>query len=297
MKLFYESGGTKNEEKLSVQLQESASIEERFQQFLSASAAKGLSDKTLKTYREHLHCISKHLDITAPLSGLTKQAAEDMISSMRQSGLSANSISSYVRAFKSFLTWCNEEGYSSVSIQHFKPKDTVKEIYSDDEIERLLKRPKADCSFCEYRNWVIIQFFLNSGCRAATIRNVQNRDVDLGSKQVTFRHTKTGKIQVIPLCSTLALRMKDYMRIRGGEADDFLFCNEYGAQLTENALRLAIERYNRNRGVHKTSLHMFRHTFARKYLIDCGGDAFTLQKLLGHSTLEMTKHYCASSPS
>ena len=51
--------------------------------------------------------------------------------------------------------------------------------------------------------------------------------------------------------------------------------------------------YNRSRGVEKTSIHLFRHTFARKYLVDCGGDAFMLQKLLGHSTLAMTKHYCA----
>ena len=124
--------------KLSMQVQESASIEERFQQFLSASAARGLSDKTLKTYREHLRCISKHLDITAPLSSLAKSDTESMITSMRTSGLATNSISSYVRAFKSFLTWCNEEGYTSIALQSFKPKDTVKETYSDEEIEKLL---------------------------------------------------------------------------------------------------------------------------------------------------------------
>ena len=83
------------------------------------------------------------------------------------------------------------------------------------------------------------------------------------------------------------------MRIRKGEPEDYLFCNEHGEMLTENALRLAIVRYNQQRGVKRTSIHMFRHTFARKYLLDCGGNAFTLQKLLGHSTLEMTKRYCA----
>lgn len=62
--------------------------------------------------------------------------------------------------------------------------------------------------------------------------------------------------------------------------------------LTEDALRHAITRYNKGSGVNSTSIHKFRHTFARKYLLDCGGNAFTLQKLMGHSTLNMTKHYC-----
>ena len=83
------------------------------------------------------------------------------------------------------------------------------------------------------------------------------------------------------------------MSKRGGADEDYLFPNESGAQLTENGLRCSIARYNKRRGVSKTSIHLFRHTFARKYLVDCGGNAFTLQRLLGHSTLDMTKHYCA----
>lgn len=51
---------------------ESSSIQERFEQYLSAASAKGLSSKTLKTYRQHFHCISKHLDITVPLSSLSR---------------------------------------------------------------------------------------------------------------------------------------------------------------------------------------------------------------------------------
>lgn len=217
---------------------------------------------------------------------------DEMIVTMRASGLAHNSVATYVRMVKTFLTWCNEEGLTEVKIKGLKEKETVKETYTDEELEKLLVKPKKDCHFCEYRNWVIINFLLNSGCRAATIRNIQNRDVDLQRKQVLFRHNKNGRIQVIPLCTLMCNILLDYMNIRQGEAEDYLFCDQYGEMLTENGLRLAIERYNKKRGVKKTSTHLFRHTFARKYLVDCGGDAFMLQRLLGHSTLTMTKHYC-----
>lgn len=278
--------------KITMNRTENKSFEDVFEMFIVSKTAAGISDITIRSYRQHLHSISKFLDIRMPFDELSKSAIDEMIVSMRAAGLAHNTVATYVRVVKTFLNWCNEEGLTDLRIKGIKEKETIKETYTDEELEKLLKKPDKNCNFCEYRNWVIVNFLLNSGCRAATIRNIQNRDVDLSRNQVIFRHNKNGKIQTIPLCSLMGKILNDYMNIRQGESEDYLFCDQYGGKLSENALRIAIERYNKRRGVKKTSIHLFRHTFARKYLVDCGGDAFMLQRLLGHSTLNMTKHYC-----
>lgn len=268
-------------------------IEEVFDDFVVSQTAQGLSEITLATYHHHLRSISNHLDIQKPLEALTRKDLEGMVVSMRVAGLAHNSISSYCRVFRTFLNWCKRGGMNVPELPNIKDKETVKEAYTDEELLALLKRPKKNCSFCEYRNWVIVNFLMNSGCRSATIRNIQNRDVDLDARQIILRHNKNGKIQTVPLCSQMVSILREYMPIRGGKPDDYLFCDQYGGILSMNGLRLAVARHNQSRGVEKTSVHLYRHTFARKYLVDCGGDAFMLQKLLGHSTLKMTKHYCA----
>lgn len=268
------------------------SVKEVFEDFVVAQTAKGYTEKTIANYRSHFKSTSRHIDIDRAFSNLTQADIDGMIVSMRESGLATNSISSYVRVFKTFMNWSRQQGYTTLTVPNYKQVETVKETYTDEELLLLLEKPKVNGTFCEYRNWVIINFLLNSGCRASTVRNIQNRDVDLSSSRIVFRHTKTHKVQVVPLCSQMLRILRDYLKVRGGKDSDYLFCDEYGGMLTANALRLAIERYNHSRGVEKTSIHLFRHTFARKYLIDCGGDAFMLQKLLGHSTLKMTRHYC-----
>ena len=269
------------------------SLEEVIPRFLTSKSAEGVSEKTLRNYRWHFHCIGKHLDMRKTFDELTKEHLDSLIVSMRESGLSHNSISSYMRVMRTFLRWSKEQGYTELEIPNIRDKETMKDTYTDDELALLLKKPSNTCDFSEYRNWVIVNFLLNCGCRAATIRNIRNCDVDISRGQVFFRHTKTGKIQLIPLCHTMKKILMEYMEVRGGGEGDYLFPNDFGGMMTEHSLRSAIYRYNKRRGVQKTSLHLFRHTFARKYLVDCGGDAFTLQRLLGHSTLEMTKHYCA----
>ncbi|MBE6561433.1 MAG: site-specific integrase [Ruminococcaceae bacterium] len=272
----------------------SASVEETFQDFIVSRKTKGVADKTIESYQHQFKAVVKHLDVTQDIYTLQKKDLDNMISSMRDSGLSSNSINSYTRMLKSFFSWCNEEGITQINIKLYKCEETIKETYTDRELSVLLKKPDIKHStFAEYRNWVIINFLLNSGSRSATIRAIQIRDVDLENGMVFYRHTKNRKAQVIPLCTPMIAILREYLRFRNGKEEEYLFCTETGKQLTENGLRQTIARYNTRRGVEKTSIHLFRHTFARKYLVDCGGDAFTLQKLLGHSTLDMTKHYCA----
>ena len=144
-----------------------------------------------------VNMLQQHTEMTF---GAVQQADLDrMIVSMRQNGLAQNSISSYLRVFRTFLHWCAKEGYTTLDVPNYKQVETVKETYTDEELLRLLKKPAPDCNFCEYRNWVIINFLLNSGCRAATVRNILIGDVFLPDSQIIFRHTKTHKVQVVPL--------------------------------------------------------------------------------------------------
>ena len=198
-------------------------LSEIFTLYLASAAARGVKDKTLRTYEQHFNAISKRLDVDSNISQITSKNLDKMILRMREEGLSDSSINSYTRTLKCFLSGCNEEGYTKANLKIYKAAETVKEVYSDEELLTLLAKPDTDCKFCEYRNWVIVNFLLNSGCQATTVRNIQIQDVDLSLKQIVLRHTKNGKVQVIPLCSAMVSILRDYMAIREGESSDYQY--------------------------------------------------------------------------
>lgn len=65
-------------------------VKEVFENFVIAAKAKGLLDITIKKYHEHLISIGKYLDIEQPLSCLSKMQLNEMVVSMRGSGLAQN---------------------------------------------------------------------------------------------------------------------------------------------------------------------------------------------------------------
>jgi integrase/recombinase XerD len=73
---------------------------------------------------------------------------------------------------------------------------------------------------------------------------------------------------------------------------DYLFVTTEGRPIDRGRLLHILVAIGSRCGVMGVNVHRFRHTFAINYLRN-GGDAYTLQMMLGHSTMEMVKRYLA----
>ena len=77
-----------------------------------------------------------------------------------------------------------------------------------------------------------------------------------------------------------------------GRDVDHVFLARDGRPLTSAAIQHALRQLGGRAGLDgvRTNPHTFRHTFAKLYLLN-GGDLFSLQNILGHTTLDMVRCY------
>lgn len=233
-----------------------------------------------------------------PISILTTDGLErDYRKYLTNLGVNEQTIAAYFRAYRAIAYFAMEEGWiprRKISIK--QPESPIKNCYTDDEIKRLVRKPKTD-DFLENRNWVMVNYFLATGNRVSSVADLRIGDVDLDEGYITVNRQKNGKPTRIPLVKKITRILRAYIDDYRTEVNGIpvglnepLFCNLYGEELSENGIKKAIANYNRSRNVEKTSVHLFRHTFAKKWIID-GGDLLQLEKMLGQSSLKMVQHY------
>jgi len=200
----------------------------------------------------------------------------------------------YYRALRTFFNWLEREGLVHENpFAHLKPPKTEKKVITaltPEEIARLfqccLKTPM------ETRNKAIVSVLLDTGLRVSELASLAVEDVDMNTGSIVVRHGKGGKQRIVHIGSKAQKALWKYMTIYRKSESKSLFINRCGEQLDAVGVKIFIKRLGESAKV-SVSPHKLRHTFAISYL-RAGGDVFSLQYLLGHSTLSMTQRYLQS---
>lgn len=271
--------------------------------FMMAQAEKGNSKSTLYDYKyfyEHrLIPFLEEVFQSTPKELTIDSMGEELFRVLfkrwlEEKGLKPITVKTYMSNLRTFGNWCVQEGYLEFFNCPIKNVSTeIKEVYTMAELEKLLVKPPVT-DFYDFRAYCMISLMLNTGARRRTLANIRICDLEIDEGYINFNVTKTNKVVRLGLerktRRDLAEWLKYWRLDKGAEPTDYLFCNQYGEQMGDSSITQAIREYNLSRGVEKTSVHLFRHTFAKMW-ITSGGDIITLARVLTHSELEMVKHY------
>lgn len=225
------------------------------------------------------------------ITNLDNEIIENYIMWLKEQENKNTTINIKLGSMRMFLYWAMKKEYcNEFKICLVKADKTIRKVYSENELNALLEKPNiSKCLFSYYRDWVIVNFLLSTGARSNTLINIKIEHIDFDNNLIRFLITKNKTPQIVPMSINLAEILKEYLTYREGDSDDYLFCNVKGKQLTRNVLKDAIRRYNLKHGVALTSLHSYRHTFAKMFITN-GGNLFVLQNLMAHSSIRKHKY-------
>lgn len=269
-----------------------------FQSFVEDKQAHNLAKPSILAYEDSFRYFMTYFDFDeyTPIHIVNNDMFKKWTIDMLERDIKPTSINRYLRDCKVFFNWCTNNAllYTQLQIDAVKGQEEPIKCFPDSDLALILQKPTNANDFIEWRTWTVVNWVLATGNRAGTVVDVRIGDVDFKNREITLRHTKNKKAQIVPLSSRLAAILKEYLYTwrAGCGYEDFLFPNQANEKLTVEALAHSFTKYCKRRGSTHTSIHGLRHSFALNWIRN-GGNQFKLQKILGHSTLDMTRRYVA----
>lgn len=224
--------------------------------------------------------------------------------------LSKKTIRNIHTALSSLWSWAVAEGYADEHILRSvsSPKAEKRAIvpYTKEDVKAMLAQceHKREHRWRDHEGWTqrrptslrdeaIILLLLDTGMRASELCHLHICDLDLANQR-TKVFGKGRKERILPIGRRTGKALWRYLITRADKAEDaplFVMYGEVDEPMTRSSLYLLIRRLGDRAGiVPKAGVHRFRHTFAITFLRN-GGNAYSLQALLGHSSLEMVRTY------
>jgi integrase/recombinase XerD len=210
-----------------------------------------------------------------------------------------------------------------VGLLPFRPKRARPYLYSDKEIEQLLRftlhmplslRDRKRCALLPWVYYCLFGLLAVSGLRLGEARNLELHDLDLKAQVLTIRGTKFGKDRLVPLHASTCKVLAEYLVRRerhwtGRRVSSYLFVSSWGNRLDNGAIHRAFYAVSRRVGLrgaverHGPRLHDLRHRFATATLVnwyrsdqDAERRLPLLSAFLGHVHVADTQWYLSGSP-
>ena len=278
--------------------------------------ADGKSAQTTRWYLGKLRIFKKYLEKTGGPTDVTRIGVSHIRAFLvhlrsqvkadqnnpnkhaRDEPLSGLTIQGYVRTLKAFYSWVVREGYLDGNpmrrISTPRTPKVIIDTFTDAHIRTLLSAVDVSKPL-GVRDRCILLILLDTGVRLSELAGLRVSDIDL--ERGEFKVTGKGhKQRIVPMGGTVQKSLWRYLnRYRPAPSApyvDSLLLNRSGAPMSADAIYRMVRRVGQRANIRRVrcSPHTFRHTFAKNYLLN-GGDVFSLQKILGHSSLEVVRLY------
>ena len=209
----------------------------------------------------------------------------------------------YYVCLRSLFDWLVMQGVIASTPFSLIPKPQVREEtktpLSSDQLAALFEA--ASHSANPARNKAIIALLLDTGCRASEFATIRFKDLDLPNGRCRVLG-KGDKYRTLFFGQNTARILSEYFQHPTGKAklreaaanpDCALFSSVRGGEsLTRSGLLHMLKRLGKAANIaDEVSVHALRRSFAVQMLRN-GANVFSVQAMLGHSTLQQTRKYC-----
>ena len=265
--------------------------------FLTAKAAAGLSAGTLEWYRRE---IANLLVRIPPHEAMPSTATvEAYLAARRARGIQPATLAGHHRALSAFFKWLVERNVIAPDENPMrliaKPRIPRKEPRQAQfaEFTRLLQSLPHQ-NWIDYRDRLGIATIFLAAVRVAELVALTIDDYDLVGEQLVIRRGKGGDARRVPLLPAAKIAFAAYMMERPPWAGREVFLGADGGSLgvsnalTVSGFRQMLKRRCKQAGMKYLNPHSFRHGLAMHLLNDKGADMALIQRILGHSTIQVT---------
>lgn len=296
-------------------------IDQQIEEFLTNCQIKHLSPKTIKAYNQSLLLMAAYLQqehkvedaekvraphITAYIGYLTERGKytielprtskqptypERRTDYKRQ--LTKTSINNHIRNMRVFFNYLVDFDYINKSpmarVKQLKNQRTALEFITDEQFATLLRYMDMSL-YHEYRDSVILQLLLDTGMRIGECLAILITDIDFNynSIKLPWENTKGKKSRTVFFSDEMRKTLRIWLKHKDKFNDcEYLFPSIKGDRLAIRGFENNVRKYTERVGITMTPKTL-RNNFAKRFLLN-GGDIFTLSKILGHSSVEVTE--------